>query len=219
MSDRCVSDVRIKQVDHTPLAYEQVVQQYPNLFKGAVICWSQTVPSVAQPAHRIPFCMRKHISAELDSLERQVDGSTPWISPLVIIPKKTGDFQMCVDMIMANKAINQEQHPSPTVDDLIHTLNGATIFLKLGLRSGYHKLSLAPESMQIHNHIHHPQRPEKVHQIQFLAPIRQVRYFRTPSVSKFVTFKEYWTSAMMSSCSQKPKMLMTKPCKQYSRSF
>lgn len=37
----------------------------------------------------------------------------------------------------------------PTVDDLIHTLNGATVFSKLDLQSGYHQLSLAPESRHI----------------------------------------------------------------------
>ena len=41
-------------------------------------------------------------------------------------------------MRMANKAINRERHPSPTVDDLMHTLIGATIFSKLDLRAGYH---------------------------------------------------------------------------------
>lgn len=61
----------------------------------------------------------------------------------------SGDVQLCVDMRMANKAINRERHPSPTVDDLIHILNGAMIFSKLDLHSGYHQLSLAPESRYI----------------------------------------------------------------------
>ena len=47
---------------------------------------------------------------------------------------------------MPNQAIQRERHPSPTSDDLVDALNGATIFSKLDLRSGYHKLSLAPES-------------------------------------------------------------------------
>ena len=39
-----------------------------------------------------------------------------------------------------------ERYTTPTIDDLIHTLNGATVFSKLDLRSGYHQLTLAPES-------------------------------------------------------------------------
>jgi hypothetical protein len=50
---------------------------------------------------------------------------------------------------MANKAIRRERHPTPTIDDLIHRLNGATVFSKLDLRSGYHQLSLDPESRYI----------------------------------------------------------------------
>ena len=38
---------------------------------------------------------------------------------------------------------------SPTVDDLIHTLNGVTVFSKLDLRAGYYQLTLAPESHSI----------------------------------------------------------------------
>ena len=69
--------------------------------------------------------------------------------PLVITPKKSGDVRICVDMRMANRAINREHHPTPTIDDLIHTLNGATVFSKLDLRAGYHQLTLAPESRYI----------------------------------------------------------------------
>ena len=50
---------------------------------------------------------------------------------------------------MANRAIQRERHPSPTVDDLINELNGAQVFSKLDTRSGYHQLSLAPESIYI----------------------------------------------------------------------
>ena len=52
-------------------------------------------------------------------------------------------------MRFANKAIHKERYPSPTIDDLIHTLKGATVFSKLDLHSGYHQLSLAPESRYI----------------------------------------------------------------------
>ena len=52
-------------------------------------------------------------------------------------------------MRMANRAINWEHHPTPTVADLIHILNRATVFSKLDLRAGYHQLTLAPECRYI----------------------------------------------------------------------
>ena len=50
---------------------------------------------------------------------------------------------------MANLAIPHEQHPTPTVDDLIHTLNGRTVFSTLDLHAGYHQLLLDEESRYI----------------------------------------------------------------------
>ncbi|CAB3992629.1 Retrovirus-related Pol poly from transposon [Paramuricea clavata] len=52
-------------------------------------------------------------------------------------------------MRLPNRAIHRERHPSPTVDDIIHSLNGAKKFSKLDLRSGYHQFVLAPESRHI----------------------------------------------------------------------
>ena len=52
-------------------------------------------------------------------------------------------------MRMANQAIKQERHLMPTAEDLIHTFNGATVFSKLNLRSGYHQLMVAPASRHI----------------------------------------------------------------------
>ena len=116
-----------------------------------------SIPPVAQQARRILFHLCKKVGKEFDHLEEQgiiekVDASTPWVSPLVITPKKNGDVCICIDMWMANRAINHERHPTSTIDDLIHTLNGATVFSKLDLRAGYHQLTLAPKSCYIHRY-------------------------------------------------------------------
>ena len=42
----------------------------------------------------------------------------------------------------ANRAILMTRHISPTIDELIADLNGATAFSKLDLKSGYHQLEL-----------------------------------------------------------------------------
>ena len=70
------------------------------------------------------------INLEEQGIVEKVEVPTPWVSPLVIIPKKNGEVRLCIDMRRANKAINRERHPGPTVDDLVHNLNGATVFTK-----------------------------------------------------------------------------------------
>ena len=107
-----------------------------------------------QKHRRIPFHIRKDVERELQRLEdldiiEKVDGPTPWISPIVVVPKKNGETRLCVDMREANKAVRLEKHPMPTIDELITDLNGATVFTTLDLTSGYHQLELHPESRHI----------------------------------------------------------------------
>ena len=59
-----------------------------------------------------------------DIIEEVPNGPTEWVSPLVVIPKPDGDIQVCVDMRRANKAIERERHPIPTIEEVLHELNG-----------------------------------------------------------------------------------------------
>ena len=52
-------------------------------------------------------------------------------------------------MRQPNTAIQRERHLQPTIDDLIHDLNGARHFSKLDLSSAYYQLELDEESRQI----------------------------------------------------------------------
>ena len=85
---------------------------------------------------------------KLDIIER-VDGPTPWVSPIVVVPKKSGDVRICVDTREANKAVQRIKHVMPTIDELITDLNGACVFSTLDLKSAYHQLELNPESRYI----------------------------------------------------------------------
>ena len=93
------------------------------------------------------FFVRRRLE-KLDII-KTVEDPTPWISPIVVVPKKSGEVRICVDMHEANKAIKREKHLMPTIDDLIADLNGATHFSTLDLSSGYHQLELAPESRYV----------------------------------------------------------------------
>ena len=104
-----------------------------------------------QPHRSIPFHVRGDVEKELEKLQRldvivRVEGPTPWISPIVVGPKKSAEVRICVDMGEANKAVKRENHLMPTIDDLIADLNGATHLSTRDLSSGYHQLELAPES-------------------------------------------------------------------------
>ena len=68
----------------------------------------------------------------MDIIEK-VEGATPCVSPIVIVPKQNGDIRICVDLRMANTAIERSRHRMPTIDDVLSELSSNTVFTKLYL--------------------------------------------------------------------------------------
>ncbi|KAK7111487.1 hypothetical protein V1264_011109 [Littorina saxatilis] len=116
----------------------------------------ETVQPVAQHYRRVPFHVRKHVEEQIRKDEElgvieKATGPTPWVSPIVVVPKpkSPGKVRVCVDMRSANKAIRRERHATPTLDELKTMLAGAKVFSKLDLNQGYNQLELAEESRYI----------------------------------------------------------------------
>ena len=112
------------------------------------------VQPVAQPIRRVPYHLRDKLTnklkelVELDIIEK-VSGPSTWVSPVVVVPKPTGDIRLCVDMRQANMAVKRERYPIPTIDEVLQDLNQSKFFSKLDLNSAYHQIELAPESRDI----------------------------------------------------------------------
>ena len=52
-------------------------------------------------------------------------------------------------MRLPNTAVKRERHPTPTIEEVLHDMNGACHFSKLDLRQGYLQIPLAPESRNL----------------------------------------------------------------------
>lgn len=139
-----------------------IVREYPECFQGIgklknfklKLHIDQDVKPVAQVMYRIPYSLREKVGEQLDDLESQdiiekVNAPTPWVSPVIIVPKPNGDIRLCVDMRQANALIIRERHPIPTVDEILYNVNGSEVFSKLDLRSGYHQIELEESSREI----------------------------------------------------------------------
>ena len=116
----------------------------------------ESIKPVAQPHRRIPFHVRKQVEEKLDQLQKddiieRAEGPTPWVSPIVVVPKphNANKIRICVDMRSLNKAIIRERHIIQTTDDIIAALNGCKVFSKIDLNQGYHQLPLHPDSRHL----------------------------------------------------------------------
>ena len=61
--------------------------------------------------------------------------------------KKDGGKRLCIDYQELNKVTIKNKYPLPRIDDLFDQLNGASVFSKLYLHSGYHQLRVRKEDV------------------------------------------------------------------------
>ena len=67
---------------------------------------------------------------------------SPWGAPVLFVKKNDGSMRLCIDYRELNKVTMRNKYPLPRIDDLFYQLQGACVFSKIDLRSGYHQLRL-----------------------------------------------------------------------------
>jgi hypothetical protein len=70
--------------------------------------------------------------------------SSPWGCPTIFVKKKDGTLWMCVDYCPLNAVTIKNKYPLPRIDTLFDQLDGAMVFSKIDLRSGYHQIKIRP---------------------------------------------------------------------------
>ena len=136
------------------------MQEFPDIFSDEVVIMEgehhiridENVDPVQHAPWRVPVALRAKVNESLQSLDMQevttsVTTATPCISSMVAVSKANGTkLSICLDPRDLNRAIQDENYPLPTMEDIATQRHGAKVFTKLDVRNGFWHVKLSEES-------------------------------------------------------------------------
>ncbi|GKE78996.1 putative reverse transcriptase domain-containing protein, partial [Tanacetum coccineum] len=105
---------------------------------------------VARAHYKLAPSKMHELSNQLQELADRgfiLQSTSPWGARVLFVKKKDGSFRMCIDYWELNKLTIKNRYPLSRIDDLFDQLQGASIYSKIDLRSGYHQLRVRGEDI------------------------------------------------------------------------
>ncbi len=138
--------------------YDFLVKQYPAVLgehehlgtaKGVQMDIATEGSPIKQQQYRVPIVKRIAIEKLVaDLLKKKIiqPSSSPWASPVVVVPKKDGNYRLCIDYRKLNAVTIKDSHPLPNIRDIFDSLEGSSFFSLIDLQQGYHQIKLSDEA-------------------------------------------------------------------------
>lgn len=144
-------------VTSPPPVISSLLQQFNDVFAEPTTLppfreCDHTIPLLpgAKPVNVRPYRLPHHKKNALEELVQQLLTSqtiqpsmSPYSSPAILVKKKDGTWRLCVDYRQLNATTIKNKYPIPVIEDLLDELQGAHIFSKIDLRSGYHQIRMS----------------------------------------------------------------------------
>lgn len=108
---------------------------------------------VAQPYHRTPF---KHRDAFRKEIDRMLElgllrpSSSPWASPVVLVPKKDGSLRVTFDYRRGpNTWLEKDEYPLPRLDEILALLGEAKYLCAVDATKGFLQVPCTEEASRV----------------------------------------------------------------------
>ena len=114
------------------------------------------VPPGTQPIQSRPYRLNPVLSKQADAILDSYlaagliqHSTSPWSSPLVCVPKKSGGIRITVNYQKLNKVTEIPQTAIPRVDEVLDTLGGGSVFSVFDLFLGFTQLTIHPDTIPL----------------------------------------------------------------------
>lgn len=117
-----------------------------NLVEHEILCDS---PPIKQRYYPISPKMQEIVDKELNEMLRLgvVQKSTsPWSSPILLVPKRDNTYRFCVDYRKLNKVTQHDAYPLPYVSATLDKLRDARYLSSLDVKSAYWQIKMSEKS-------------------------------------------------------------------------
>ena len=106
---------------------------------------------VKKKAYNLPYALRDKVRKEIqDMIAAGIaeKSSSPYASPIVVVPKRDGSIRLCVDYRQLNQITIFDPQPMPKLDDIINKLVKARFMSKIDLTKGFWQIPLSESSRE-----------------------------------------------------------------------
>ena len=91
--------------------------------------------------------VREHLKLMLEVGAIRLSNS-PWYNAVVLVCKKDGSLQFCIDFRKLNSLTREDSHPLPRIGETLNSLVGSAIYSTFDVTSGFWQVLMAEESKQ-----------------------------------------------------------------------
>lgn len=163
--------------NHNVKRLEEIIQKFSHCFDDDSRVGECEVVMKIELTTEVPFYYRpyrmslKEQKIVRDIVQNLIDkdiiepSNSPYASPVILIPKKSGDYRMCIDYRQLNKLTKKDRYPLPVIQDQLDRLSNEKWFTKLDLAAGFHQIKMHPDSRKY---------------TAFVTPFGQFQYKRMP---------------------------------------
>ena len=107
-------------------------------------------------SYKYPYVYKEEVRRQINEmLEKGIirPSSSPWSSPIWIVPKKldasgTRKFRIVCDLRKINAVTISDKYPIPNINDILDKLGRAQYFSTLDLASGFHQIQMHENSIE-----------------------------------------------------------------------